>query len=99
MSQRFPRAALNKRLLILLGLAIVGTAAFWIIRSRGDDVAVAATEATIYCSKCGPIRMPSQKVNSIQWDVQFRLKCPTCGEFKASFSQTGDAVEMMERKP
>ena len=93
------RAAINKVLVIVLAIAAAGAGVFWFVRSGDENVGPGGSEVTLYCVKCGPQKVATAKVKEIPFDAQSRLKCPKCGEFTASFYESGPVSEAAPSKP
>lgn len=90
------RAAVNKGLLVVLGLVVVGCGVYWMF-GRSEESVVGPAMATIYCKQCGPQQMPPKDVAKLDFDGSGKLKCPKCGKFSASFSESGTVNEAITK--
>lgn len=83
MNRPAARAAVNRGLLVLLGLMVVVAAVFWIARLRRDPVGPAAAEFTLYCTTCGQVTVAR---SDLKWEGA-NFRCSKCGQFSATFNK------------
>lgn len=82
------RGAINKTLLVVLGVIVVAGAAFWVHRWRSNDevVGVAKSEFTLYCASCNEVKVSAKELKKLPWESGPKYRCPKCGKFTLTWS-------------
>ena len=93
---RSRRAAVNKKLIVVLALTVLAAAGFWIVKSMsGPDTEVGVGVMTIYCPTCGKQQLDPSKA---KWKGS-KFLCPNCNEYIATPKEPTNLPEGLGESP